>query len=123
MMFILLPLCLAVQAQGASFDCNQATGKVEQIICADTGLSMLDEDLDKQVGGALRPFSSQIRQNALQKETGLCRITGGVRSKKIRGALRPLLGINFYNSTRTPPLKENLWTGKSATASATGSRT
>lgn len=44
-LFVLLPLCLAVKAWGASFDCGKATTKVEKIICADAELTKLDEEL------------------------------------------------------------------------------
>jgi uncharacterized protein YecT (DUF1311 family) len=41
----LLTCLVAGQAQAASFDCAKASTKVEKLICADAGLSKLDEEL------------------------------------------------------------------------------
>jgi uncharacterized protein len=47
--------CLAwvVPAQAASFDCAKASTKVENLICADVGLSKLDEEIAKVYGEVL----------------------------------------------------------------------
>ncbi len=40
---VLLAACTAAAA--ASFDCTRATGRVERLVCADAGLSALDDEL------------------------------------------------------------------------------
>lgn len=51
--FLLMPgLCLA-----ASFDCNRATTLIGKLICAEPGLSQLDEDLSRSYKEALRSAS------------------------------------------------------------------
>lgn len=79
LVYVFLPLLLSfigTATNAASFDCKLAQGKVETMICADSGLSKLDEQLDaayKQV----RKISSDERaekrmQLAWLKERGAC---------------------------------------------------
>ncbi|MFC1568051.1 lysozyme inhibitor LprI family protein, partial [Pseudomonadota bacterium] len=43
----------------ASFDCNKASTKVEKLICSDTEISKLDEELSKAYSGALKKSSDE----------------------------------------------------------------
>lgn len=54
LMLAVLPLCLAAKTQRAGFDCSKATTKIEKMICADAGLSKLDEQLDTAYKTALQ---------------------------------------------------------------------
>lgn len=45
LLFVVLPLCVGINVQAASFDCAKATTKVEKLICADPELSKLDEEM------------------------------------------------------------------------------
>jgi uncharacterized protein YecT (DUF1311 family) len=54
LLIIFAGLVLAVSAQAASFDCAKAGTKVEKLICADAGLSKLDEDLNAAYKAALK---------------------------------------------------------------------
>lgn len=55
---------LAPAAQAASFDCGKAGTKVEKLICADSAISRLDDELAKVYGGALKlsPDKSRLMQ-------------------------------------------------------------
>jgi len=55
---------LAPAAQAASFDCGKAGTKVERLICADSAISRLDDELAKIYGGALKlsPDKNQLMQ-------------------------------------------------------------
>jgi uncharacterized protein len=60
-------LCLA-----AGFDCNRATTRIEKLICADRGLSQLDESLSKTYREVLRsapdPGGLKREQNTWLRE-------------------------------------------------------
>lgn len=60
-----LILLLNISLFGASFDCKKASGKVEKMICADTELSALDENLSKAFKEAL---TSTDDRDQLKKE-------------------------------------------------------
>ena len=51
---ILAGLVLGFAAQAASFDCGKASTKVEKLVCADAGLSKLDEELNAAYKIALK---------------------------------------------------------------------
>jgi len=52
---------VATTANAASFDCKLAQGKVEMMICADSGISKLDEQLDS--------IYTQIRKTSSDEQT------------------------------------------------------
>jgi uncharacterized protein len=74
--FVLLPLCLAVKAQGASFDCSKATTRIEKMICADAELSKIDEELASAYNEALKkvsdPAALKREQQVWLKERNAC---------------------------------------------------
>lgn len=47
-------LMLVIPAHAASFDCAKAATKVENLICGDTALSKLDEELNAAYKAALQ---------------------------------------------------------------------
>ena len=76
LLLVALPLCLAAKAQGSSFDCSKATTKIEKMICSDTELSKLDEELAEAYNEALRkvayPTDLKREQKEWLKERNLC---------------------------------------------------
>lgn len=60
MMFCLLCASLPALAQGPAFDCSKATGEVEQLICKDEQLSMLDRKLATIYGEALKNQATPV---------------------------------------------------------------
>jgi len=75
-LLVLLPLCLAAEAQGASFDCEKAGTAVEKLICADAELSKLDEEMTAAYKTALQdekqPDSVRQTQKKWLKERNNC---------------------------------------------------
>lgn len=74
-LFIVLALCVASTAQGASFDCAKATTKVERMICGDAELSKLDEELTATYKTALQDEKQaetvrQAQKNWLKERNG-----------------------------------------------------
>lgn len=53
-LLIAFGLMVAFTTQAASFECGKAAAKVEKLICADAGLSKLDEELDAAYKTALQ---------------------------------------------------------------------
>jgi uncharacterized protein len=78
-----LVLCLVIgQVQAASFDCAEASTKVEKLICADETLSKLDEALAAAYADALKssdPASLKAEQKAWLKGRNACPDTVCVR--------------------------------------------
>ncbi len=76
-------LVLVQAAQAASFDCAKAGTKVEKLICADAGLSKLDEELNAAYTAALKDEkkASAIKQSQKQwmKERNGCSDVGCVK--------------------------------------------
>lgn len=76
LLIALLSLCLAVKVQGASFDCEKAGTEVEKLICADSELSKLDEEMGKTYAEALKEFSVpealKLRQRQWFKRRDAC---------------------------------------------------
>ncbi len=72
----LASLVLPVAAQAASFDCMKAVTNNEKLICSDSSLSKLDEDLNSAYKATLQnhPRSESIKQNQKQwiKERNAC---------------------------------------------------
>lgn len=56
---VLAWLALSFPAQAASFDCKKTQTKVEKMICADAGLSKLDDELTKVYGQVLKKISEE----------------------------------------------------------------
>jgi len=52
-------LALTLPAQAASFDCSKAQSKIEKMVCADSGLSRLDEKIAKVYGEVLKKSSDE----------------------------------------------------------------
>lgn len=61
-------LVLATTAQAASFDCAKAGTKVEKLICADAGLSKLDEELNAAYKTALQDEKQADSIKQMQKQ-------------------------------------------------------
>ena len=65
-------LACSAQAQAASFDCRNASTRVEKLICADAGLSRLDDELALAFKDALaltpRPVATAAAQRAWLRE-------------------------------------------------------
>lgn len=76
LLLAVLPVCLVAKAQGASFDCSKATTKIEKMICADAGLSNLDEELTKAYLKAMEkapdPVAFKLQQQGWLKERNVC---------------------------------------------------
>lgn len=70
--FLVLPLF----AQAASFDCGKAGTKVEKLICADTGLSGLDDRMAKNYADVLKtypvPDALKLRQKQWLTRRNAC---------------------------------------------------
>lgn len=75
--FIYFFLLLNVSLFGVSFDCAKASTKVEQMICADPELSVLDENLSKAFKEAMKSTDDKEQlkkeQFAWMKERNLCK--------------------------------------------------
>jgi uncharacterized protein len=75
---ILIPICILIPTIcfAASFDCTKAKSPVEKVICTDTELSKLDEDLSKVYKDALKehPVENYVktRQRAWIKTNSYC---------------------------------------------------
>jgi len=76
LLFMVLPLCLAVNVQAASFDCAKASTKVEKIICDNPEISKLDDELSASYKAALQneKQAESIRhaQKQWMKERNIC---------------------------------------------------
>ena len=68
LLFVVLPFCLADNVQAASFDCAKATTKIEKLICTDTVLSRLDEELAAAYKTALQDEKQAESIRQAQKE-------------------------------------------------------
>jgi uncharacterized protein len=67
-MFLTLLLSFAAAAtNAASFDCKLAQGKVETMICADSGISKLDEQLDSAYTRIRKVSSDGPTEKAMQR--------------------------------------------------------
>jgi uncharacterized protein len=64
---ILLLSFVAMSANAASFDCKLAQGKVETMICADGGISKLDEQLDAAYTRIRKVSSDEQAEKAMQR--------------------------------------------------------
>lgn len=64
LLFVVQPLCFAVNVQAASFDCAKASTKVEKIICDNPEISQLDDELSASYKTALQDekHAESIRQ-------------------------------------------------------------
>lgn len=84
LVFALLPLCIVVNVQASSFDCAKAQTKVEKIICADSELSKLDEELNKKYTDILSknvsPDAIKAKQKLWLKERNRCENISCVKS-------------------------------------------
>lgn len=84
LIFLVALELVAAYAQAASFDCDKAITKVENLICADAGISKLDEDLTVAYKAALQDEKqvNSIRQAQKQwmKERNGCADTVCVKS-------------------------------------------
>lgn len=58
---------IATTANAASFDCKLAQGKVETMICADSGISKLDEQLDSAYAHIRKTSSDEQAEKAMQR--------------------------------------------------------
>lgn len=102
-----LLLLLSVSLFGASFDCAKVTTKVEKMICADTELSALDENLSKVFKEALKTTDNKDQlkkeQFTWMKERNKCQddIDCVINNYKDR------LGnfIDAYNLYEKPPIQ------------------
>ncbi|MFS2217973.1 lysozyme inhibitor LprI family protein [Telluria sp. Tellsp104] len=63
----LLLSVLATTANAASFDCKLAQGKVEKMICADSGLSKLDEQLSAAYTQIVGMVSDKQSEKSMQR--------------------------------------------------------
>ena len=72
----LLALCWVANGQAASFDCAKASTAVEKIICADTGLSKLDDEMQAAFHNTLQhekeTASIRLQQKRWLKERNIC---------------------------------------------------
>jgi len=68
LLFVVLPLCIVINVQAASFDCDKATTKVEKMICADAELSKLDEELAAVYKTALQNAQQTSSIQQVQKQ-------------------------------------------------------
>jgi uncharacterized protein len=57
---------IATAANAASFDCRLAQGKVETMICADSGISKLDEQLDAAYTQVRKTSGDERAEKAMQ---------------------------------------------------------
>lgn len=68
LLIIFAGLLWVVSAQAASFDCAKAGTKVEKLICADAGLSKLDEELNAAYKAALQDKNQVENIQQAQKQ-------------------------------------------------------
>ena len=68
LLFCLLSLIFMQTACAASFDCDKASTKVENLICKNSGLSKLDEDLGASYSKALKTVSNPFALRLQQRE-------------------------------------------------------
>ncbi len=66
--WLALALALVPPARAASFDCEKAQTQVEQLICADSELSMMDEDLATRYKAVMSAQSQADALHQAQKE-------------------------------------------------------
>lgn len=85
LLFVVLPLCLAVNVQAASFDCDKASTKVEKMICSSAELAKLDDELNRVYEEALKkttdPAGFKEQQRKWLKERNQCIDTSCLREK------------------------------------------
>lgn len=65
--FALLLSCVVTSANSASFDCRHAQGKVESMICADSDISKLDEQLNFAYTHILMMSRDDKTEKAMQR--------------------------------------------------------
>jgi len=65
---VLLLAVISWAAHAASFDCRKASTRIENLICADTGLSTLDEQLSKAYREALNKGVNRASVKQWQKQ-------------------------------------------------------
>ncbi len=68
LLFVVLPLCIAVNVQAASFDCAKASTKVEHLICDNLEISRLDDELSASYKTALQDEKRAESIRQAQKE-------------------------------------------------------
>jgi uncharacterized protein len=88
-MALLLGLFLTQAVEAASFDCQKASSTVEKRICANKGLSTLDEHLGRYYNGALTHMASaaeclRMDQRAWLKERNACPDVGCIEDLILR---------------------------------------
>jgi len=64
---LLVPLLFSGTAMAASFDCSKARTAVEKMICSDSVLSQLDEQLNAAYSGALSRIDNKAALKASQR--------------------------------------------------------
>jgi uncharacterized protein YecT (DUF1311 family) len=90
----LLPGLSSTIASAASFDCKLAHDKVETLICADEGVSKLDEQLE----AVYAPFRKTSHHESLEKPTQLAWI-------KIRNSCADLACVRHAYESRISELR------------------
>lgn len=92
---------LALPVHAASFDCAKAQSKVEKMICADAGLSRLDEELAKTYGEVLKKTPDEAllkkQQRGWLKARKQCRDISCL-SDHYRGRLAVLDEANVFKN-------------------------
>ncbi|MBZ0093917.1 MAG: lysozyme inhibitor LprI family protein [Sulfuricella sp.] len=94
-------LVMALPAQAASFDCGKAQSTVEKMVCTDTELSRLDEEIAKVYGEVLKIFPDEAllkkQQRGWLKARNQCKEITCVRDY-YRGRLAELNEANVFKA-------------------------
>lgn len=103
--FVLPLLFLANNAQAASFDCAEATTKVEKMICGDAELSKLDEEMASAYAGASEQKTQfkglKEQQREWLRERNRC-LDAGCMQEKYRQRLDAISKSVFLYNTIYP---------------------
>lgn len=106
LLLAVLALLLVVVPRASSFDCTKAATEVEKMICADTELSKLDEEMGKLYTEALKKSSDSVgfkeAQRLWLKERNIC-IDNGCLRMKCQQHLASLTKNSPVYSTIYPP--------------------
>lgn len=102
LLLVVFPLFLTAKAQGTSFDCEKATTKVEKLICADSELSRLDEEMSAVYKTTLQDekHADSVRKAQKQwlKERNVCSDAACVK----RAYETRLHGLSSLTTRHTP---------------------
>ena len=94
-------LMMGVGAQAASFDCGKAQTKVEKMVCTDTELSTLDEEVAKLYSEVFKKFPDEAMLKRRQREWLKARNHCGNVSclqQYYRGRIAELNEVNAFKS-------------------------